>query len=1125
MDVLPRSLRTLIAIHEDTNGACVAHPVMRPDWAAYGLRDDCVEELRLFLEAQLLELSAPDVAKLHLPPECEGRLVHVPIAREDLPHALRSEHQVVFPCALIPRGRSHWAVILPLNHAFHVEHDEPLEETIRAEARRLVHALEPTPAQWLDLLPSAVVEVEVLTLTLAERGQQRGAVANLTRRLTQQAERRAAREMLDHVGRALHGGHRPSAPFVGRRQELAGLSALLAAPRRSGVVLVGAEGTGKSALFDAWLRGVGAQEGRLVWATSGAQLIAGQSGLGQWQERLRRVLTAVEKLDAILYFDDLADLFGDKAGGFVDLASGVKPFVDDGRVRIVGELTSEVLDELRQRDPSFLALFHVISLPAMTRDETAAVLHARVEHDSRRAGNVADAPLMGPETERVILALTERFVPYRAFPGKALRLYEEVVSAARRVDPSGGTSIDAEQAYLTFSAVTGVPRFLLDPGQALGADRLRDRLRARVIGQEPAVERVLETLGVLKASLSPGEKPLASFLFVGPTGVGKTELARALAAEVFGDEAHIIRFDMSEYADPSAAERLIRGTDSREGALTREVRRKPFGVVLLDELEKADPSVFDLLLQVCGEGRLTDARGRTAYFHNVILIMTSNLGAQHRARAPLGLGARAPAADVHYDAAVEARFRPEFVNRIDRVVPFASLDTEQMRAVTRLMVRKLAQRRGFRDARATLWISTRALESMASAGHDPAYGARGMRRFLDESLAAPLARVIGELGEAWEGATLSIRLEDDSEPAKGVGASERMVAHRAGEWLIEVYRGDHGAARHDLSVIDAFSALRREAHAWMVSPAIEALTQRRRFLTMQLARRSSRQATASSASVARDIGRLEAPLSELEAAAEETRIYEELLLGSLWAGETSADIDHALARALRDRLTRAGVRASMTDEPVDRASVYVQERDAHCGAGSWLLGLLRETKERGWSVWGFPARAMTGVEVTQTPSDWGAHAFAPAHGPDELRALVEREPRAPLSLVLSLSGPLSGSYLYAERGLHRVLADADGPPRRHFSVSFVIAEAPPKQTTLARVTPAPFDPRGALHLEQAARVVDPRRGRVRVGESELEVPADAYWEHIDRIVGTVLRDAQRARAARREAETSVEGAS
>jgi ATP-dependent Clp protease ATP-binding subunit ClpC len=153
------------------------------------------------------------------------------------------------------------------------------------------------------------------------------------------------------------------------------------------VVLVGPEGSGKSAVFRSWLASAGRDAERLVWATSGAQLIAGQSGLGQWQERLRRVLESASRLDAILYFDDLADLFGDKAGGFVDLASGVKPFVDDGRVRVVGELTSDVLDELRQRDPSFLALFHVIAVPAMSRDDAARALHAHVVSDTRRAGN------------------------------------------------------------------------------------------------------------------------------------------------------------------------------------------------------------------------------------------------------------------------------------------------------------------------------------------------------------------------------------------------------------------------------------------------------------------------------------------------------------------------------------------------------------------------------------------------------------------------------------------------------------------------------------------------------------------------------------------------------------------
>jgi energy-coupling factor transporter ATP-binding protein EcfA2 len=430
--------------------------------------------------------------------------------------------------------------------------------------------------------------------------------------------------------------------------------------------------------------------------------------------------------------------------------------------------------------------------------------------------------------------LTERYVPYRAFPGKAVRLYEEVRAAARRLDPAGSTGIDPDQAYATFSVATGVPRFLLDPAEALGADRLRAQLRARVVGQEDAVERVIETLGVVKAALSQGEKPLASFLFVGPTGVGKTELARALAAQIFGDPTHLIRFDMSEYADPSAAERLIRGTDSREGALTREVRRKPFGVVLLDELEKADPSVFDLLLQVCGEGRLTDARGRTAFFHNVILIMTSNLGASHRARAPLGIGAQAATDDQHYEDAIEARFRPEFINRIDRIVPFVSLDQAQMQAVTRLMVAKLAGRRGFMDARASLSVTDAAIErwrervttrptvragcgaswtrrwrhrsrgwwaSSGRCGREPACVC-GLRPTSPRSVARMGARIA----------------------SRALGAvARRRVPGRAPRAT--------PLARRDLGLRARAARGGRLASA---SPAIEGLLQRRRFLTMQL---------------------------------------------------------------------------------------------------------------------------------------------------------------------------------------------------------------------------------------------------------------------------------------------------
>ena len=237
-------------------------------------------------------------------------------------------------------------------------------------------------------------------------------------------------------------------------------------------------------------------------------------------------------------------------------------------------------------------------------------------------------PTVALEALAPVVELARRYLPYRAFPGKAVRFLEELRATRDTVRDATGRPIPLglEDAYEAFSLVTGIPAFLLRDDRELHLDEVVGRLRKRMIGQEEAVRRVAETICVAKAQLGPGDKPLATFLFVGPTGVGKTELARSLADFLFGSENRLVRFDMSEYGDPWAAERLITG-GTGDGLLTSKVREQPFCVVLLDEIEKAHPAVFDLLLQVLGEGRLTDGRGRTTYFQNAIIVMTSNLGA------------------------------------------------------------------------------------------------------------------------------------------------------------------------------------------------------------------------------------------------------------------------------------------------------------------------------------------------------------------------------------------------------------------------------------------------------------------------------------------------------------------
>ena len=310
-----------------------------------------------------------------------------------------------------------------------------------------------------------------------------------------------------------------------------------------------------------------------------------------------------------------------------------------------------------------------------------------------------------PQPTRPRSDLTSRFLPYRAQPGKALRLIEQMVGDYRQRQISDGgaeatkLALARKDVVATFTRQTGLPEFLLADDMPLDLVAVRTYFTERVVGQEQAADAMVNLIAVIKAGLNDPQKPLGSFLFIGPTGVGKTQMAKTLAKYLFGDEGRVIRFDMSEYGDPAGIRRLIGAAGSdQEGELTGKVRSQPFCVLLLDEFEKADPLIHDLFLQVLGEGRLTDATGATTSFQNAIIVMTSNLGASARAQRALGLvsddqssAGRDPA---YWQGKVEDYFRPEFVNRIDQIVAFRPLSPETTRRIAQRELGEVLLRKG-----------------------------------------------------------------------------------------------------------------------------------------------------------------------------------------------------------------------------------------------------------------------------------------------------------------------------------------------------------------------------------------------------------------------------------------------
>ena len=363
--------------------------------------------------------------------------------------------------------------------------------------------------------------------------------------------------------------------------------------------------------------------------------------------------------------------------------------------------------------------------------------------------------------------LHRRYATYSVYPGRPLRFLTNLIHD----HPAGDEAPTAPRRSPGPSRETGLPRVLLDDATPLDLDAARRWFAARVIGQDEAVDLVVDLLATVKAGLARPGKPIASLMFIGPTGVGKTEFAKALAAFLFGDGRRLARFDMSEYADPISVLRLIGGATGRgEGLLTARVREQPFSVLLLDEFEKADPSFFDLLLQVLGEGRLTDVAGRLADFRNAVVIMTSNLGAKgyRRGRSGFARGTRdRDQARAHFIREVQAMVRPELFNRIDRIVPFASLDEATARGIVDRQIGLIARRDGFRSGLVRMSIAPEVPAALARRGHDPTYGARPLKRAIERELLAPLAERINR-HDTDAGLDVDVTLDPDDRPRVAV---------------------------------------------------------------------------------------------------------------------------------------------------------------------------------------------------------------------------------------------------------------------------------------------------------------------------------------------------------------------
>jgi ATP-dependent Clp protease ATP-binding subunit ClpC len=589
-------------------------------------------------------------------------------------------------------------------------------------------------------------------------------------------------------------------PVIGRADEIAETVEILSRRRKNNAVLIGEPGVGKTAVVEGLALRIAEGDvpetllGTRLVALDLAGMVAGAQYRGQFEQRLKAVLAEVAAAEGriLLFVDELHTILGaGGAEGAMDAANMLKPMLARGELRMVGATT---LAEYRkiERDGALARRFSPVTIEEPTVEETVAVLRGlKAAYEEHHACEIDDAALLAAAR------LSDRYISDYRLPDKAIDLVDQAAARVRlrtpghddtaglrseleRLEAEKQAAVDAEdyedaarlkeraQALSSRLAAaggetgervvrevdvaavvatrTGIPVGELVAGELERLQDLEADLHARVIGQEQAVEVVADTIRRARVGLADSDKPLGTFLFLGPTGVGKTELVKALAERLFATEKSLVRLDMSEFREPHTVARLIGSPPGYVGygdggQLTEPVRRRPYSVVLLDEIEKAHPEVWNVLLQLMDDGRLTDGEGRTVDFTNTVVIMTSNLGAGQAKRGVGFTAGAAASSDDRMLAAAKSAFLPEFLNRIDEIVTFAALTPAQVEEICGLVVGRTAERlhaeRGI-----TLQVTPALVSRLARDGFDEQFGARPLQRHVRRTLERALTQAI-----------------------------------------------------------------------------------------------------------------------------------------------------------------------------------------------------------------------------------------------------------------------------------------------------------------------------------------------------------------------------------------------